>query len=148
MKKSGFFVVLLAIICSSIAIYGCAKTEKTEAQLWDATEWTTWGEFDFDGLNATPMKEIAIEGYEYVEVKAEYSAKDDIYMMLELYYEEDESWPRARLNPPSKEGEIIVKAPVKKGSRFQILTQAFQKDCSYNGDYVVDKVKLSYRLTN
>lgn len=148
-KRVGIIAGLFGLAFCS-ALLGCSngQSQKIEAQMLDSPEWTILGEFDIDGLNYTPMKEIAVDGYEFVEVKVEYAAKDDIFMLAEICYEVDEGWPRARLNPLAKEGEMIVKAPIKKGSRFQILTQAFQKDCSYDGDYIVDKIKLSYRLTN
>lgn len=146
-KKLSQIPIAIILMCVAIFSIGCAQEKKPEAQMWDSTEWTVLGEFDIDGLNATPMKEIAIDGYEWVEVKVEYSAKDEIYMLGAIYYENsDEKWPIARLNTPAKEGELIIKAPVKKGSRFQILTQAFQKDGNYDGDYIVDMIRLSYRL--
>lgn len=142
-------MMAFALLCVVVLASGCAKEDKPEAQMWDSTEWVVLGEFDIDGLNASPMKEIAVDGYEWVEVKAEYKAKDEIYLLNEVYYEDsNEKWPIARMAPLAKEGEVIVKAPVKKGSRFQVLTQAFQKDGSYDGDYIVDMIRISYRLTN
>ena len=144
----GLISIIFTGVFAFIFIFLLQGCGKSDAQKWDSTEWTTWGAFSFDGLNETPMKEIAIDGYHYVEVQAKYEAKKDIYLLLEVVYENpDEKWPIARLSNLGTTGEVIVKAPIKKGSRFQVLTQAFQADQSYDPDYIVDQVELSYRIT-
>lgn len=149
-KNDKLAMVFMGILFLALLFTGWANAEEEIiAQQLDATEWTVIGEFDFEGLNATPMKEVAIDGYEFIEVKAEYSAKDEIYFLTEIYYEDkDFRWPIACLNLASKEGEMIVRAPISPSKRFQILTQAFMLDGSYDKDYTVDRVKLSYRITN
>jgi len=144
-------IATVAMVATLLVGTACSQQSKIEAKPMDQTEWTLIGEFDMEGRNATPFKEVTIDK-DFIEVEVKYEAKDEVLFLAEVYYlngdNQKDEIPMARVLPLAKSGETVLRCPVKKGTKFQILTQAYQPDGTYNDDYLVDKVSLSYRLTD
>ena len=156
MEKNMYLKITVAVILSILIVSilllilsNFMLKEEMKTQKWDSGDWTFIGEFEMEGRNATPVKEIVTDKYEFVEVRVDkYETQVPVYFFLEVYYFEDQEIPVTKLQLPATSGEnIIVKCPIKKGYTFQILTQVFKENGEYDPDLPCT-LGYSYRLTN
>lgn len=146
-KRFSIAVIAMVIIAIIVAVVLSNQTPELPTQKWDSNEWTFVGEFEMEGMNVTPLKEIATDQYDFVEVRVDkYSTEIPVYFLLEVYYYQGEALPVSKLVPLGTSGEnVVIKCPVKKGSIFQVLTQVYTEEGEYNKDLPCT-LGYSYRL--
>lgn len=143
------FLIVVVTLLAMVFSFSALAEEELPTQKWDASEWTLVGNFEMEGMNFTPLKEIATDEYNWVEVRVDsFQTETPVYFLLGVIYYQSDFLPVSKLIPLGTSGEnIIIRCPVEEGTIFQVLTQVYTERGEYDKDLPCT-LGYSYRLVN